>query len=255
MEFFIRKKSTLPILEVDLVKDGGLDFNYVNTNLNGDTIYFSMKNIDTQVYKVLNGVCVLDQETNSIYYQFTKKNTVNNGRFICEFSFNGDQGLVKLPLRENLYVNILDSFSNSEFCCGSGNQTITPTSTPIPPTPTPTPTPTPGPENPKIYFGKYSSPTITLSGVTSLSSIYRNIVVNSYVNISVGAGYSYILIPVGFAQPTEFRESTNGCDGSIIPMNNIGQIVINDINGYPTTYNIYRSFFSFYGQIYSWMCV
>ena len=36
MEFFIRKKSTLPILEVDLVKDGGLDFNYVNTNLNGD---------------------------------------------------------------------------------------------------------------------------------------------------------------------------------------------------------------------------
>jgi hypothetical protein len=38
-------------------------------------------------------------------------------------------------------------------------------------------------------------------------------------------------------------------------MNNIGQIVINDIYGFPTTYNIYRSFFSFYGQIYAWMCV
>ena len=118
MEFFIRKKSTLPILEVDLVKDGRLDFNYVNTNLNGYTIYFSMKNIDTQVYKVLKGVCVLDPETNSIYYQFTKKNTVNNGRFICEFSFSGDQGTVILPLRNNLYVNVLESFSDSDFCCG-----------------------------------------------------------------------------------------------------------------------------------------
>lgn len=241
MEFFIRKKSTLPILEVDLVKDGRLDFNYVNTNLNGYTIYFSMKNIDTQVYKVLKGVCVLDQETNSIYYQFTKKNTVNNGRFICEFSFSGDQGTVILPLRDNLYVNVLESFSNSDFCCVGGQ--------------TPAPTPIPQPENPKLYFGKYASPTITLSGITSLSSIYRNAAVNSYVDIVVGNGYSYILIPVGFAQPTEFRESTNGCYGSIIPMNNIGQIVINDINGYPTTYNIYRSFFSFYGQINSWMCV
>jgi hypothetical protein len=94
-----------------------------------------------------------------------------------------------------------------------------------------------------------------LPDIPSLSSVYRNVAVNSYVNISVGTGYAYILIPAGFAQPNEFRESTNGCDGSIIPMNNIGQIVINDIYGFPTTYNIYRSFFSFYGQIYAWMCV
>ena len=255
MEFFIRKKSTLPIIEVDLVKDGRLDFNYIETNLSGAIIHFSMKNVDTGQYKVLNGVCVLNQTTNSVHYQFTKKNTVKTGRFVCEFSFTTDQGTVILPLRDNLYVNVLESFSDSDFCCGGGT-ILSPTPIPsLTPTPTPTLTPTPGPENPKIYFGKYSSPTIALSGVTSLSSIYRNIVVNSYVNISVGAGYAYILIPVGFAQPTEFRESTNGCDGSIIPMNNIGQIVINDINGYPTTYNIYRSFFSFYGQIYSWMCV
>ena len=78
MEFFIRKNSTLPILEVDLVKDGGLDFNYKKSNLTDSTIYFSMKDIDTQVYKVLNGVCVVNQETNSVYYQFTKKNTFYN---------------------------------------------------------------------------------------------------------------------------------------------------------------------------------
>jgi hypothetical protein len=117
MEFFIRKNSTLPILEIDLIKDGRLDFNYINSNLTGSTIYFSMKDVDTQVYKVLNGVCVLDTTTNSIYYKFTKKNTSNTGRFICEFSFNTNQGTINLPITENLYVTILDSFSNSDFCC------------------------------------------------------------------------------------------------------------------------------------------
>ena len=73
MEFFIRKNSTLPILEIDLIKDGRLDFNYINSNLNGSTIYFSMKDIDTQDYRVLNGVCTLDISTNAVYYTFTKK--------------------------------------------------------------------------------------------------------------------------------------------------------------------------------------
>ena len=253
MEFFIRKNSTLPILEIDLIKDGRLDFNYINSNLSGSTIYFSMKDIDTQVYKVLNGVCVLDTITNSIHYKFTKKNTSNTGRYICEFSFNTNQGTVNLPITDNLYVTILDSFSNSEFCCVGGGVPIIPTSTPIP-TPTPTPTPTPGPSTPGVYFGKFNSPSISLVDIGNLTFQNRFGVVNSYVNIGVGTGYAYILIPVGFAQPSEFRESTNGCDGTIIPMNNINQIVINDINGYPITYNIYRSFFSFYGQVYSWMC-
>jgi hypothetical protein len=121
MEFFIRKNSTLPIIEIDLIKDGRLDFNYINSNLSGSTIYFSMKDIDTQVYKVLNGVCVVNQETNSVYYQFTKKNTLRTGRFICEFSFNNSQGVINLPLRDSLYVTILDSFSDSNFCCVGGN--------------------------------------------------------------------------------------------------------------------------------------
>jgi len=254
MEFFIRKNSTLPVLEIDLIKDGRIDFNYIKTNLSDAIIYFSMKNVDTEQYKILNGVCVVNQETNSVYYQFTKKNTLRTGRFICEFSFNNSQGVVKLPLRDSLYVTILDSFSDSKFCC-IGGQIIPPTQTPTTPTPTPAPTSTPTPSKPKIYFGKFNSPSITLPDISSLNYINRSYVVNTYLNINVGTGYAYILIPNSFAQPTEFRESTNGCDGSIIPMNNIGQITINDVNGNPITYNIYRSFFSFYGQIYSWMCI
>jgi len=253
MEFFIRKNSTLPILEINLIKDGRLDFNYIGTNLTGSTIYFSMKDIDTQIYKVVNGVCVLDQTTNSVYYQFTKKNTLNTGRYVCEFSFSDNNGILNLPLNDNIYVTILDSFSNSEFCCVGGGTVVIPTPTPTS-GPTPTPTPTPGPANPGIYFGKFASSSITSGDTGSLTFQNKGSVVNSYVNIIAGSGYAYILIPIGFAQPTQFTDSTNGCDGSNIPMNNIGQIIINDINGYPKTYNVYRSFFSFNGQTNCWMC-
>ena len=73
MEFNIRKKATLPYLEVNLIKNGRLDFNYIETNLSGSTIYFYMKDVETEVYKIAKGVCVYSTENNSIYYQFTKK--------------------------------------------------------------------------------------------------------------------------------------------------------------------------------------
>jgi len=117
MEFNIRKNATLPYLEVNLIKDGRLDFNYVGTNLTGATIYFYMKNVETNVYKVAKGVCFYSYDLKTIYYQFTKKNTNNIGRFEGEFKIMTDQGEVILPLREKLFINILSSFSNSDFCC------------------------------------------------------------------------------------------------------------------------------------------
>jgi len=85
MEFFIRKKSTLPILEVDLIKDGRLDYNYDKTNLTGATITFSMKDVETDFYRITNGACTYSYDNKTISYQFTKKNTSKVGRFICEF--------------------------------------------------------------------------------------------------------------------------------------------------------------------------
>ncbi len=52
-------------------------------------------------------------------------------------------------------MNVLDSISNSDFCCGP-NKNIAPIQTPIPtsppPTPTPTPTPTETPTPTVTYF-------------------------------------------------------------------------------------------------------
>lgn len=259
MEYFIRKNSTLPILEVNLVKDGRNDFNYINTNLSGNTIYFSMKDYETGIYKVANGICTYSETNNSIYYQFTKKNTKTIGRFEGEFDVYTEQGLIKLPLPDKIYINILDSFSNSEFCCGPNKNSGTIPIPTLPPSPTPTPTPSPTPSptplpSDGIYYGKNVSPTISPAVVATLTFDNRTSVVNTYVNIPQGNGYGYILIPTGYTQPSNFVISTNGCDGLTLPTDNIGQIVVNDINNTPITYNVYRTFYNINGQISAWMC-
>jgi hypothetical protein len=77
-----------------------------------------MKDVDTGVYKIVKGLCTYSNEDYTIYYQFTKKNTSDIGRFEIEFKISNDQGVITLPLKDKLYVNILSSFSNSDFCCG-----------------------------------------------------------------------------------------------------------------------------------------
>jgi hypothetical protein len=259
MEFNIKKGSTLPFIEVTYLKDGNKDYNFSNTNLSEATIYFYMKNIDTDTYKIAKSIATYDEVNNKIYYQFTKKNTSAVGRYEGEFKVYNEQGLIELPLKEKIYINVLPSFSDSSFCCGS-NRNIgpvpIPTQTPIPtPTPTPAPTPTPTPSANGFYYGKFTGTTITSGNVVSnLTFVNSNGAVNSYVNINYGAGYSYILIPTGFTQPSNFVNSTNGCDGLTVPMNNLGQLVINNIYGTPITYNAYRSYYNVTGQLNIWMC-
>jgi hypothetical protein len=216
-----------------------------------------MKNVETGIYKIAKGICVYSEENNSIYYQFTKKNTSDIGRFEIEFRVSNDQGEIILPLTEKIFTNILESFSNSDFCCGPNVVTPVITQTPIPPTPTPTPTPTqtPGPEPPKFYYGKFTGTTVTSGDVLTLNVISTNSAVGKYVEFLPGLGYGYTIIPTTFTQPDRFVNSTNGCDGIIIPTNNIGTVVVNDINGFPVTYNVYRTFYKFNGQSYSYMCL
>jgi hypothetical protein len=139
MEFNIKQKATLPYLEVNLIKDGKTDFNYVKTNLSASTIYFYMKDVETDVYKIAKGLCNYSVNNNSIYYQFTKRNTSNIGRYEGEFKIYTSQGEITLPLRDKLFINVLSSISNSDFCCGPH------VFIPVPPIPSPTPTPTPAP--------------------------------------------------------------------------------------------------------------
>lgn len=131
--------------------------------------------------------------------------------------------------------------------------TVTPTITPTI-TPTPTPTPSPQPDLPGIYYGKFSGTTITSGDVLSLTFIYINDPTDSYVTYPLGSAYGYILIPVSLPQPTEFRDSNAGCSGFNIPTNVINQIIIIDGNGFPITYNVYRTFYPFFGDVDCWLC-
>jgi hypothetical protein len=137
--------------------------------------------------------------------------------------------------------------------------TTTPTNTPTPTitptnTPTPTPTPTPVPEEPGIYYGKFSGTTITSGDVGNLTFEFTNDQTNDFLTFNFGGGYGYILIPISIPQPTGFRDSDGGCFGFNIPINTFGTIIIIDGNGFPITYNIYRTVFPIFGNLDCWLC-
>jgi outer membrane biosynthesis protein TonB len=131
--------------------------------------------------------------------------------------------------------------------------TTTPTQTPTP-TQTLTPTPSPLPSLPGIYYGKFSNTTITSADTGSLTFVTTNDITNTYVTFSAGTGYGYVLIPISLPQPSDFKDSSTGCTGNDVPTNNIGTVVVLDANGFAITYNIYRTFYSFNGQLLCWLC-
>ena len=167
MEFFIRKNSTLPIIKVQIVKDGRVDFREFDNLTKDSTITFSMWNEETNVYYIMNKPASVMVKPSTIdteeveyyvYYQLTSHETRHIGGYIGEFKISNSQGEIILPRRKKLFINITDSISKPELCCkpygggssggGSSGGGIppTPSNTPIPPTPSPssiTPTPTP----------------------------------------------------------------------------------------------------------------
>lgn len=287
MEFYIKKNSTLPILKLQVVKDGRSDYNKFMRMIEESAIFFSMVNVETGIPKIITRPAGFVEKVQLnpdaepeyyIYYQFKPKEVNKVGRFTGQFLLRNDEGTLILPIREELFINIQESFIAddlpyescyvSEFpCCVSGVITVTPTplpsQTPTPtptsgstptPTPTPTLTPTPTPITEGIYYGKINSPSITLPDVSGLTFVATSSAVDSYVEFTSGLGYGYTLIPDYFAQPTEFRNSALGCSGYITPTNLIGQITITNIYMVSTTYNVYRTYYAFVGPIYNWMC-
>ena len=98
--------------------------------------------------------------------------------------------------------------------------------------------------------------TITSGDVSSLTFVYTNDPTDTFFTLplSVIPTYGYILIPITLPQPIGFRDSNSGCDGNNIPTNNINTIIIIDGNGIPITYNTYRTFWPFTGDVDCWLC-
>lgn len=127
-EFYINQNSTLPEVRMDLILDGRHQYrNFYDAIQNAD-ITFSMLNYDTNIYKIINAPCYIklkegDEEGCSdeyvICHSWLKRETNEKGMFkgIFNITFNGDltnedgtnypNGLLGMPIREELLIKIL----------------------------------------------------------------------------------------------------------------------------------------------------
>ena len=126
-DFYINNNSTLPVLRMELINDGRYDFyrsDVINKALQDAVITFSMKNVDSGLWKISNASCNLMLEDSNgceerylIEYQWkprdTKEPGIYQGFFII--SFNGNiseygvdfpQGKLIMPISEDLIIHI-----------------------------------------------------------------------------------------------------------------------------------------------------
>jgi len=187
MEFYIKKNATLPVLKMQVVKDGRSDYNKMTQMIEESSIFFSMVDTETGIPRIVTRPAGFVEKTQMdpnaeyeyyVYYQFTPNDTRKVGRYEGQFLLRNSDGTLILPIREKLYINVQESFIADDLpyescyvvgfpCCASIPTTTTTTTTPCPscraccPTPTPTspyitttttiflPTPTPTPTPPE----------------------------------------------------------------------------------------------------------
>jgi hypothetical protein len=164
MEFYIKKNATLPLLKLQVVKDGRSDFRKFMDMIEVSALFFSMVDIETGIPKITSRPAGFVEKTFDdpnaeteyyIYYQFSPRDTNKVGRFEGQFMLRSPDGNLILPVREKLYINVQESFIADDLeytscyvsdfpCCVNGPYTTTTTTTPCPSCPTcPEPTPTP----------------------------------------------------------------------------------------------------------------
>jgi hypothetical protein len=161
MDFFIKKNATLPLLKLMVVKNGRLDYDNFMSLIEQSALFFSMIDVETGVPKITSRPAGFVEKTNVdpnadpeyyLYYQFQNRDTNRVGRFEGQFMLRSSDGVLILPIREKLYINVQESYIAddleydscyvSEFpCCINGPFTTTTTTIPCP-TCTPCPTTT-----------------------------------------------------------------------------------------------------------------
>jgi hypothetical protein len=96
MEFFIKKNATLPLLKLQVVKDGRSDYNRFMELIEESSIFFSMVDVATGIPKITTKPAgfvekvQLDPNAETeyyIYYQFASFDTNREGRYEAQFLF------------------------------------------------------------------------------------------------------------------------------------------------------------------------
>lgn len=206
MEFTIGQNATLPLLKMQVVNNGTQNFDDMMEFIERSTIFFSMVSTDTGIPKVYSKsagfVEKLEMDPNAspeyyVYYRFTQQDTSKIGRYEGQFLFINEDGTLVLPIREPLFINIVESFISNDLpyngcytleysCCTTPFPSPTPTPTnepvisPTPrptttPTPTVTPTPTQTPNQPICPHPRYEE----LIYSTTLNGDFRNDIISA----------------------------------------------------------------------------
>ena len=119
MNFNINKNSTLPVLNMELIKDGRYTYREFNDKIQNSNIYFTMSDLNTGVKVIGKKSATLtlksqyngcEDEEYYLTYQFTKKETSKPGTYIGSFTieFLDGSGTLVVPIQEELVINILD---------------------------------------------------------------------------------------------------------------------------------------------------
>jgi hypothetical protein len=119
MTFSINKGATLPILKLELIQDGRNDFNRFFDMVQNANIYFTMSDVVTGVKRIAKkstGVQLVMPQSDCVgeeyylVYTFTERDTAVAGRYAANFTieFLDGSGTLIVPIRESLYVNILE---------------------------------------------------------------------------------------------------------------------------------------------------
>ena len=126
MEFYIKKNATLPVLKMQVVKDGRAGYIQLMQDLEISKIFFSMVDVYNGIPKIVSAPCYIvplifaedgAEPEYYIYYQFKSRDTNTVGRYQGQFLIKNDEGSLILPIREELYINIQDSFISESACC------------------------------------------------------------------------------------------------------------------------------------------
>lgn len=118
MEFFINKNSTLPILKLELIQDGRNDFHKFHEKIQNAKIYFTMYDIITGIKRIAKKLADIEQvipencvgDEFYLVYQFTEKETSVGGKYVGKFEieFLDGSGTLIVPIREELFINVLE---------------------------------------------------------------------------------------------------------------------------------------------------
>lgn len=125
MEWYIKKGATLPVLKMQVVKDGRSGYMQFMESLEVSTIFFTMIDVESGIPKIVSAPCeivglILSEgapQEYYIYFKFTSMDTDTPGRYQGQFLIKNDEGTLILPIREELFINVQDSFISETACC------------------------------------------------------------------------------------------------------------------------------------------